>query len=328
MEQDKNLQAQELTITNGTIFHFKRDDKSDETVIVEQKNDRVIILNLQSLSLNTIMHHPKHYELWDKLNMNWLYKDIAYPFLFITHESLQYILSHHIEDALSFSHYLLKEYSMHQYIDSHDFLTKVMQNKSIDTLDRLILSCQIIKVISDKASLKDLDKHFNEALNDKEKAKYIRKFADADIKIDINQPGHVLKNKWRNAEVYYVGNLDLPEQFVLLKSIDDFKSYTYYEDFDRYDLMYELMQKESFYIGLKKRENIHFIVQPQDAQSWFSFQVDYCPYPQKYKEEICALGYAMAKKGNQEFFKANYRNTNPLTIKANGSVYELYDNVL
>ncbi len=326
MEQNENLLAQELTITKGTIFHFKNESHSDQSVIVEESNDRYSIMNMDHICLSVLFEHPEINALWDQLNISWLYKDIAHPKLYLNKDFLKYILSEQISDAVTFSHYLLKEYNLHTYIDAQEFLFKVMQNSRIGTLPRLIICCQIIKVIFDKTLLNKLKIYINETIENPERAAIIECYANANIKIDVNKSSEVLEQEWFKQEVEYIGELNLPGSFKVLTKIDQFSHYHLKTGRNK-AFFKSVMFKHLFVIQVTNKQ-IYFTIEPLHGTIWFQFHIDYKQKGYNYDSEISALGYALAQPENQKFFQSNYMKTAPINIKANSSIHELLDNVL
>ncbi len=328
MEEVKNSIEPELIVTEGKAFHFT-DNNLDEVLIVNNSGENKYQFKNQNYPLYKLMKHPKWNVFLDELGLGWIYQNIPYPELYITKDHFANMITKEIPDVLSFSHLLLQEYNLHQYIDSKSFYKLVLNNIHIDTYDRLINACQLLKVNCKLSSIDEIHLYLKEIINDNNRAKIIEKYSNADIKINLSKTTHHLEKEWFNIEASYTGEIELPESFFLCKSLNDFRKLNcnnwYIKESGTIDNM---IFKHKFFIGCISNEKILFEVEPIKGTGWFTFRCRSAHNDSKHSNETINLGYALAQKNNQLFFQRNYKNTNPLNINTKNSLADLLDNVL
>ena len=324
MEGANKLLVTDLTITQSKGFRFL-DDELDETIFVNQMDDlKQTAQNIGDVKLLKVLKHPLRNEFLDELNISWLHCEVLYPELYISKEIFQKILLREIPDALALSHNLLKEYNMHQYIDSGIFLEKVLMNPQVDTQDRLLMACQLIHVNSDKALLVKLEHLLKRMFNDQKLSEVIAQYSNADLKIDINKPTIELKYDWHSAEVNYRGSIDLPDNIQLLKSRKEIRAFG---GGDERRLFNNLMSKRAFYIGVKAERNLIFEITPYYSTEWFKFH-EITGRVEGYGKFLKEAGSAISNKENQEFFQKNFNAIGNLNVGLKSSIAALLEDVL
>ncbi len=330
MEQKTKLITPEIDIISGKSFRFT--DNNKETVIVVEPLDdgHHTIVNPAEFSLSKVITHHRRNHFLEALNVNWVYNEIVYPELYLTSQYLNEIVEGKIPDAVSFCHQLLKEYNLHPYINSQEFLLGVLQNKNIDTFSRLNTCCQLIKVLSNRGDLNKLHKYTMQAFNDPERADIIEKFANADIKINPEKTTAELERDWLKSEVLFIGNIELPVNFFLCKSFKDLResgcNMWYIKESRLGDKM---MYNKTFYLSYSLNdEKILFEIKPIDRTKWFSFRCTSGDNGKNIDNVATTLGYFLAKQESQDFFQSNYHNINLLNLNERHSFNEILDNVL
>jgi len=327
MDEVKNITKAELIISEGKAYHFL-DENCVETLIVKKAGEEFQIEN-KLFPLNKIMKHPQRNRFLNDIGLSWLHHEIAYPQLFVTKEIFTDIQTKKIADALSLSHHLIQKYNLHQYIDAKAFLELVLSNIQIDTKERLSAACHLIKVNASTSNSADLKPYIQEIISNTKRANLIGNYADAGIKVDLTKSTYELEKEWSNVHVIYEGDIALPEHFFLCKSKEDLKKLDCNDWFVQKSTTSDSMNcKKTFYIGYISDEKLLFEVTPLQDSDWFTFFCRSGQTGKEYNTEIVALGFALSQKNNQEFFRNNYHNTNPLILNETMSISGLLDSVI
>lgn len=305
-----------LSTSSVPIFHFTHIESDDEMMIAYDKVKRCFVHNANYKYISLYLKHPKRNKFLDQVNLSWLHQVITHLELHINAEVFQDLLSNKISDAEALSRKLLKAYNLDQDVNSNLFLEKVLANKKVDTKERLIIACHLIKVVTDKSLLDDFDIYFQEALNCSARAEMIESYACANLKIDIQKSTHELWQEWSKKEVDYLGNIHLPENFVLITKANQLPTYIHREflgskDFNPFK---SLMIRSYFIIKRMNEEDIYFIIEPLQNSIWFTIQSILNQKERPIEMEIQALGKSLCSDVNQQFFLNNYRNPNNLMI--------------
>lgn len=319
MEEIKNQNINttpRLPTSPVPVYHFSSVDSDDEMMIAYDEVKKCFVLNANYKYMSLYLQHCKRNIFLDQVNLSWLHQAIAHVELHINAEVFQDLLSNKISDAETLSHKLLIGYHLDQDINPNLFLEKVLGNKTIDTKERLIIACHLIKVVIDKSLLEDFDIYFQEALNCSARAEIIESYACANLKIDIHKSTHELWQEWSKKEVDYLGNIHLPENLTLITKSHQLPTYIHrgFQSEKDFNPFKSIMIRSYFIIKLMNEKDIYFIIEPLQDSMWFMIQSILNQNDKPIEGTIQALGKFLCSTENQQFFLNNYRNPNNLMI--------------